>query len=373
MSIGNIGNYILPSCICNGDIENPSSTQTSRQTLNLSERICPYWRMSAGLVCLATSILGIWCSLFFWSANWLSIPFGISAVFSIQTVYSAYQFKHLKTFENNNLQLQETNTQLQTNVVSLQENNTQLQNQISTLQTENQTYQQENRTLIQTSANLQNLLEAAQENNANHERLIERLQEQIGILTNLQISMEQKTNAHVEQLENLQEALRGIQDSAAENHQLFGEKLETFVENLISLQSIREQYSQVSSETVQAMANQNQALLETGNTLKIIFERIKEWKDNEHVERQLNQLQTLNRHIQEATGKLENITGQITQMQSQLQELNAIKQGFSSALNTLLDNIQKLGEETGQLSEVKTEILRAAAIFQQYGIQSSSN
>lgn len=64
----------------------------------LSERICPHWRMAAGLVCLAASIMAIGCAII-WNTQWLCIPFGLSALSSAYVIYLGYQFSHLKSME----------------------------------------------------------------------------------------------------------------------------------------------------------------------------------------------------------------------------------------------------------------------------------
>lgn len=328
--IGGVGEILIPI----------TSTQTAVQSAKASGlcgRVCPYWRMSAGIVSLIASVVAICCAIV-WNAHWLCFPFGLSALASGYAVYLGYEFHQVKSLEK-------SNEELRGSLVTLNQTNTQLRSTA-------REYHQEN---------------------VEHKRLIFKLREEIVKLEGLREDFFLKASSHVEQIQGLLRSMGGIHLSVSENHKVFGTQLESFSKHLEELATSKTEFTSASSKAEQAMIEQTKALIEAGRKIKEIFETIQKWKDDQLVQKQIEEIQGLRRVIKEANEEwceaieeLGKTRMQVKVLQKQISELERIKNGFNVALDSLLEKIKLLEQERIDLSLVKDEIKKAAQVFQEY-------
>jgi len=89
-------------------------------------------RMAPGMVCLAASVLALFCAIVLKNYG-LCIPFGLSMAASGLTIFFAYQARHLKSFEKNNKELKVTADKYKKLVAAHRDSNQILQTYIGQL------------------------------------------------------------------------------------------------------------------------------------------------------------------------------------------------------------------------------------------------
>lgn len=329
---GRVGEVLIP-------IRTTQAAVQSAKAPGLCGRVCPYWRMSAGIVSLIASVVAICCAIV-WNAHWLCFPFGLSALASGYAVYLGYEFHQVKSLEK-------SNEELRGSLINLNQTNTRLRSTA-------REYHQEN---------------------VNHKKLIEMLREEIVKLEGLREDFLLKASTHVEQIQGLLRSMGGIHLSVSENHKVFGTQLESFSKHLEELASSKTAFTTASSKAEQAMIEQTKALIEAGQKIREIFEAIQRWKDDALVKQQIEEIQELQRTIKnaredwrEAKEGLGSAKMQVKALREQISELEKIKKGFDVALDSLLEKIKLLEQERVDLNHVKEEIKRAAQVFQEYRV-----
>jgi DNA repair exonuclease SbcCD ATPase subunit len=319
----------------------------------IKERVCPHWRMIPGLLALAASVVALVCALT-WNSPYLCIAFAPGAGSSVYLIYLGWEFQDLKTYAENN-------EQLQGSVRNLQMENHGLQEKLSQFEAENKKLQESAKTL-------QTLTEDLKSENFNLAEANKTLNGTLADLEKLKITLETKAAGHVEQLSTLQKSLSGIYESVDKDHAKFAENLKRFTDEIELLSTTRSDFDKTGSVIEEKMKEQVTILLQAAAMLKDIFSNINDWKNDKAIEERLNNQRLLHQQIVDLSGQVAGNGVRIEEQKKQLEELAKIKNGFNSALELLLQEIGQIQGIKGELSVELDKVKKAAEVFKNFEV-----
>lgn len=339
---------------------------------SLCGRIAPYLKMGPGLICLVSSVIAVCCGIV-WGAWWLVVIAGLGALGSSYAIYQGHQFEQLKTLE-------ESNEELRFQLITFDNNNRVLERQTTHLNSINEQLGIQVGTLIEQNSQLQQTSNNLKDANRKQENLIGELSKQVFELTELRDTLYNQAKTHVKDLQNLQNSFGEIRNSAESDNKVFGEKVKILSKEIELLSTTRIQINGTSSDLEKKMLEQGEALVQAGKILNEAFTAIQKWKDEELVDKKIQQMENLNRQISnanqelkrllheiiEASNELHQTKGCLKELKLSLEGLQKIRSGFELALESLLEKIQLLGLESTNLTQVKNEICEAAKIFKEF-------
>lgn len=298
-------------------------------------RVCTYWRMGPGLVCLAASVTAVACSLY-WQTPSLCGAFVPSTVSAVYLIYLGWNSQNLQTFSENNETFKASLGNLETENKKLQTSNLTLHKQIKALEG----LEKENSTLRTSNAQLK--------------RYVDNLEQSVKDLDQVRSSLQSRLDAEVAQLNILHTGLSQIQVSAKQDHASFAGQLALFVQQVEQLHKTREQFEEVGSE----VQTQTVTLVESAQVLKEIFSQIKEWKDGDEVERRLSMAQELGTKVYRFQGQLDIQKLQLDEQKKQIEHLKTIQEGFEQLLSKLLVVANDLKLTNGSLAQKVEKVVQ---------------
>ena|ERR1700733_14802495 len=332
------------------------------------ERFSPRWRMVPGVLALAATVVAVVCALI-WNCPYLCIAFVPGILASLYLIYLGWDFQNLTTFAENN-------DVLKNSVATLEEKNGELQKKLDEFQERLQTFEEENKRLEASAKNLSALLDKLKsenftltESNEKLKNTIEELKSTIIDLGVLKETLEKRASEHVQQLEGLQNSLRGIQTSAQEDHTTFSKSLASFIAEVEHLQEARTNFEKAGSSIEEKMKTQVDVLSQAAIMLQEIFTKVNQWKDVEEVERRIKLQQLLQNNVLTLEKNLSLGQGQLEEQAKQIQELAGLKEGFGKALANLVSEIDKIDNVKGELAQ---EVVKAAAVFKNYDFRNTN-
>jgi hypothetical protein len=417
--------------------------------------ISPNWRMIPGLVALVATVTAIFFA-FVWNCPSLCIAFAPGAAASVYLIYQGRNSQNLKTFEENNTQLEDSlNTLkiesegLHTKLEVFQKENDQLQlstkkleEQTIKLESENHNYAEENKNFAETNKNFaetnknfveanKNFVEAnkilAEENknfaetnktfaeanktfaeanktlveenktfaeaNKNYAEENKNFAEENKIyaeankkLNDTILELQEIQKTHVEQLDmhekqlemhvkqlgmhvmqqaNLFTSLIDLQQCTEKDHTTFASKSEIFAQQVELMRTTFSGIQEKESAMQQKVKETVDVSLKTAMKLEKIFAIISDWKNEQLIAIRLNDQKALEENLQKSymhlaelerqsgrqEGQLEEQHKQIEELRKQIYDLNELKIGYTTALQTLSQDIFRL---QGIMSEFST-------------------
>jgi DNA repair exonuclease SbcCD ATPase subunit len=319
----------------------------------LKNRFCLNWRMIPGILALVASVIAVICAII-WNCPYLCISFAPSILASTYLIYLGWDFQNLTSFS-------ESNDRLHESIETLKNENVELENKLHFFEAENLKLQQATTKMTELVTDLQSENLTLSASNL-------KLQQTVTELENLKEVLDKKAGKHMQHLEALKGALSGLQESAEKDHQTFGENLQIFIKEVEHLGETRSSFEKAESILETKMKEQVETLLNATVMLKEIFSKINEWKDNELVKQQITAQQMLNENVLKLRTDLAKYDGRIEEQKKQVEELAKLKDGFKSALNSLLNEIEHLKELRGDLQIDVEQVKKAAKAFQDYGL-----
>ena len=256
--------------------------------------------------------------------HYVSIACGIGAVGGMLTIYQAYRFQQLKSFEENNATFQQKNTSLQGNINDLKKQVEAAKNMILALEGQNR----------ELHINVKNQTVENQKLKEN----IEKLKQEISSLNSLNASLEQNLQEQITQLQTVSSSLKEVESAVFSNHRLFGEKVAIFSENVAALQTVS---VQIGSSTGLFKKQQEQTT-ELSLIAEKIFKEFEKWKDPESIEQKLN----LYQHLQEKVWEMERLItvneAQAKMTTKNIDQLKIVRKQFEDAFDILKERVEQM-------------------------------
>jgi len=312
--------------------------------------------MIPGVLALAASVIAVVCAII-WNAPYLCIAFAPSVLASLYLIYLGWDFHNLKSFAENN-------RQMKASILNLNEQNLELSKKLEFLE-------EENKKIKDSADKLSTLVGQLKIENFNLFESNKDLKLIVAGLQTLEKTLDTKAEKHMEQLDGLQGALTGLQDSATKDHETFGKNLEIFITQVELLKTTRSNFANAGSKIEKKMKNQVKVLLNTAKMLQGIFTSINEWKNEKHVRELISLGETHKLENSALTDKINNLKeelakndGRIEEQKKQINDLAKIKEGFETALSNLLHAIKQLQG----FGEDAAKVRQAALIFRQYNL-----
>lgn len=322
----------------------PAEAQDSEPG-SLKDRVCIYWRMGPGLLCLTASVIAVICSIY-WQAPSLCGAFVPSGASSIYLIYLAWDFQNLQTLSENNEKFKESLGNLETENERLQASNTTLNTQLSALRNSLGGLQTENSTLRASNVQLT--------------RSVSGLEQSVRDLEQLRSTLQIRLDAEVTQLKILHTGLSHIQVSAKQDHSSFAGQLAIFIKQVELLQQTREQFEKAGSQ----VQTQTVSLVESAKVLESIFSQICEWKDGEEVRRRLSMAENLGAQVSRFQGQLKIQKLQLEEQKIQVEHLKTVREGFEQLLGQLLVVANELKLTNGSLAQKVEKVVQECKTYE---------
>ncbi len=337
---------------------------------SLKDRICPHWRMAAGLITLASCIIGIVCALI-WKQPYLAIAYVPGAGASTYLLYLSWEFRNLKTFSEDLDILEAENKHLSTSVANFEEKTGAHVEKLRTLETSltgfestikedtasfaellkrfaeevkhfqstETSFEEHEQILANTTGTLQTLLIKVDTWLSKQDKLIADLSINVTQLSreNTTLSSSNETlSKTAAQLKSFESALSELNTATNEKHANFGAYLEKFREYLEQLKN-----TESSAENL---------VLTTSEKLNEFFTQIQAWKDDERINKQIDLQQKLHTDLQTLSEQLGQKQGQLEAEEKRLKDFKEIR-----------DNLKAEVAELKQLKEDLNSSLTASA------------
>ncbi len=322
-----------------------SSEAQDLETGSLKARVCTYWRMGPGLVCLAASVIAVVYSLY-WQTPSLCGAFVPSGASSIYLIFLGWDFQNLQTLSENNEKFKESLGNLEVANEQLQASNATLNTQLAGLRNSLGSLQTENSTL--------------QASNVHLKSSVSGLEKSVKDLEQVRSTLQIRLDAEVAQLKILHNGLSQIQVSAKQDHSSFAGQLAIFIQQVELLQKIREQFEKAGSQ----VQTQTVTLVESAKVIEKIFAEICEWKDGEEVQRRLSMSQDLGAKVSGFQGQLEIQKLQLEEQRRQIERLRNIREGFEQLLQQLLAVAAELKQTNGSLAQKVENVVQECKTYE---------
>jgi chromosome segregation ATPase len=330
----------------NTDASTNSSDEKS-QGCNLKNRVSFHWRMAPGLISLASHIVAIICSLI-WHHPGLTGACVPGSLCSVYSVYLGWGYQHLKTFG---------------------ENNEQLESSLSTLENENQHLRASNETLNQSLEGFREGMETLQKENGTLKTLntqlsasVEDFKDNINALETARGKLEQELAVEMRQLTILNEGLTGIHESATANHTTFSANLESFNQKCKDIEDAGNELTKTNSEIKKHSSTLAQVVVIIQDT----YTQICAWKDDGVIAKQIAVYQNLQQQSTNLQVQLATQAVQLEEQKKQLDELRKLKGEFHELHGSLVTAASELKSNNTTLSQ---EVEKAAKAFENYGLK----
>ena len=256
--------------------------------------------------------------------HYVSIACGIGVVGGIFTIYQAYRFEQMKSFQENNAVFQKENTSFQVQIGELKEQVANAENMLLGYKRQNQ----------ELGKNVRNQAEENQKLKAN----IEKLNQEISSLNNINTTLEQNLQEQITQLQTVSSSLKEVESAVFSNHRLFGEKVAMFSENVAALQTVS---TQINSSTG-LFKKQSEQTTEFSLLVKKIFNEFEKWKDPESIEQKLNLYQNLQEKVWEMERLITVNEAQAKITTKNIDQLKGVRQQFEDAFDILKERVEQM-------------------------------
>lgn len=293
----------------------------------LHGRVLPHWRMAPGILALSTNVLAT--TYFALHSSHFLVAFVPGSIASVYLIYLVWDFKNLKT-------LSENNTELRSSIDKFESTIGDLESTSQELKAERDSFHQENEKLKKTSEHLES-------------QNIE-LNAAVVSLKKVNEDLVKQLDTHTRQLDRLVSLLKGIGESAEKDHKDFAHKLAEFTKELPNLEKARLGFAETGSAIEEKMKQQAVATENAASTLKEIFTKINDWKDQAAISEKIESLEKVLTKIADATRTLGAVESEIKALLKQ-------KEGLEEQVGELKKANGKLNEQISGLESVKGDLL----------------
>lgn len=354
----------------------------------LKDRICPHWRMAAGLITLASCIIGVVCALI-WKQPYLAIAYVPGAGASTYLLYLSWEFRNLKSFSEDLDILEAENKNLSASVATFEEKTgthveklrlleTSLTGFESTikedtatfaellkrfadgvkhLQTIDTSFEEHEQILANTTAILQTLFVKLDTWLMNQEKSIAELSENVTQLSSENATLSSSNEilkTTTSQLQIFENTLSDFTTATIEKHTNFDQYLEKFKEYL-------EQLKKTQTGLGKTEASAENLLLTASEKLNELFNQIKQWKDDDQVKKQIEMQQQLHDNLVKVTEQLAQKQGQLQAEEKNLARLVKDYEAIRDNLHTEVTDLTQVKEDLNSSLTLQVDRITQAA------------
>lgn len=322
----------------------------------LSSSCCGYVRMAPAAVTLAVSVMGVVLGMIY-RIHYVSAIAGAGTLSSCYLMYLAHEYRHLQDFATNNQLLRKEVEELQAENATFKENLRVFEEQTGRLERQIQDsaqnlahLSQEVQTLSVTNLSLGGTAEQLRAENGDLNQTKTQLQQQVLQLqeanTSLDKGLKQTSNLYHQQLERLSALNSALERMKDSDSITFKELLASLGKEIAHFEHLQSQRDQMS---------------ETATHLKGLLERLHSWENDgtrNKLIRDLEMLHGIHAKIQAQVGEAR-AQGEI--LKNENKKLEEFNNALSQKLNDLQAKLSRLGQETDDLSKIKTDLRELVA------------
>ncbi|MEZ5314658.1 MAG: hypothetical protein R3E91_00360 [Chlamydiales bacterium] len=312
------------------------------------------WRVYlSGLFFIASKVSLIW-SVFVNNYPFI-VFFGLSSISSCYMIYISYKFQHLKKFETNNIELQQS-------IKKIQKSETHLKNEVVAMK-------HNNGQMKQSILTFKSLLEKTTQDNKEYETLIERMSSEITNLKNMKSNIE----SMIHDFQSANKSLLSTSQATNKSYEVFEKHLACFEKHLVDLNTEK---NQLQGEVTNLFNSWKISMY----TVKNLFDDIKELKFSECSKHLMSLIATLKEEkcsllleVAKLEGQLkindENMTLQketLKKITDEVKGLEEIKNQISIQLRSITEEFSDFKEDNGRFNKLVEKMSKLSKDFKKY-------